>query len=242
VGRIMNCISARFLHGQTHTRHLESVYREAVRPKANECCEMRKATTERAMNVPGRGRKRHFSTNAFTLIELLIVVAILAILAAIAIPNLLDAQVRAKVARVKSDIRTIAVAMEAYAVDNGAYPYFDSYYNHGYLSDAPALTTPIPYLDSLPHEVFPPFSLRQVRQRYYRYYPIEYWTRVFSDVGEKQWTWAVMSNAPDCDIDVDEDSALDVLRGGYSVIYDPTNGSVSNGDMWATNRGLIGSS
>ena len=36
---------------------------------------------------------------AFTLIELLIVVAIIAILAAIAVPNLLEAQVRAKVAR-----------------------------------------------------------------------------------------------------------------------------------------------
>jgi len=181
-------------------------------------------------------------TGAFTLIELLIVVAIIAILAAIAIPNLLEAQVRTKVARVKSDVRTIAVAMEAYATDNGAYPYFDSYYNHGYLSDAPVLTTPIPYLDSLPHEVFKPMLLQQVRQRYYRYYPIEYWARVFPEVGEKQWTWVVMSNAPDLDIDVDEQGALDVMNGGYSVIYDPTNGSVSNGDMWATNQGFIGKS
>jgi len=59
---------------------------------------------------------------AFTLIELLIVVAIIAILAAIAVPNFLEAQVRAKVARVRSDMRTTVTALEAYAVDNSRYP------------------------------------------------------------------------------------------------------------------------
>ncbi len=53
----------------------------------------------------------------FTLIELLIVVAIIAILAAIAVPNFLEAQTRAKVARVKADQRSLATAMESYAVD-----------------------------------------------------------------------------------------------------------------------------
>jgi prepilin-type N-terminal cleavage/methylation domain-containing protein len=59
---------------------------------------------------------------AFTLIELLIVVAILAILASIAVPNFLEAQVRAKVATVKSDLRTIATGIESYRVDHGQYP------------------------------------------------------------------------------------------------------------------------
>jgi prepilin-type N-terminal cleavage/methylation domain-containing protein len=59
---------------------------------------------------------------AFTLIELLIVVAIIAILAAIAVPNFLEAQVRAKVSRVKSDLRTLATGLESYFVDNNKYP------------------------------------------------------------------------------------------------------------------------
>lgn len=57
----------------------------------------------------------------FTLIELLIVVAIISILAAIAVPNFLGAQVRARVARVQADFRSIATALEMYHLDNGRY-------------------------------------------------------------------------------------------------------------------------
>jgi len=66
-------------------------------------------------------RRLFAGRKAFTLIELLIVVAIIAILAAIAVPNFLEAQVRAKVSRVKSDFRTIGVGLEAYAVDTNSY-------------------------------------------------------------------------------------------------------------------------
>jgi len=60
--------------------------------------------------------------SGFTLIELLIVIAIIGILAAIAIPNLLNAVQRGKQKRSMSDMRALATAIEAYAVDNNAYP------------------------------------------------------------------------------------------------------------------------
>ena len=57
----------------------------------------------------------------FTLIELLIVVVIIGILAAIAIPKFAATKEQAYVADMKSDLRNLATAQEAYAGDNNAY-------------------------------------------------------------------------------------------------------------------------
>ena len=93
----------------------------------------------------------------FTLIELLIVVAIIAVLAAIAVPNLLEAQVRAKVSRARGDLRSIAAALETYRLDHNRYPtMIEPGFNGGveplagsdlkwwYVPDA--LSTPVAYL------------------------------------------------------------------------------------------------
>lgn len=73
------------------------------------------------MHERGYGCSR-MQGRAFTLIELLIVVGIIAVLAAIAVPNFLEAQARSKVARAAADLRTIATGLEAYAAAANTYP------------------------------------------------------------------------------------------------------------------------
>jgi prepilin-type N-terminal cleavage/methylation domain-containing protein len=58
----------------------------------------------------------------FTLIELMIVIAIIIILAAIAIPNYLRMTERAKVSAIESDMKAIGTALESYNTDWTAYP------------------------------------------------------------------------------------------------------------------------
>lgn len=62
-------------------------------------------------------RKRH----GFTLIELLVVVVIIGILAAIAIPKFQSTKGKANAATLKSDLRNLATAQEAYFYDYTAY-------------------------------------------------------------------------------------------------------------------------
>src|SRR5262244_3926959 len=68
-------------------------------------------------------RSREFAMNrrGFTLIELLIVVVIIGILAAIAIPKFANTKEKAYIASMKSDLRNLVTAEEAYFADSVKY-------------------------------------------------------------------------------------------------------------------------
>ncbi len=92
----------------------------------------------------------------FTLIEILVVIVILGILAALVVPRIMERPDEARIIAAKNDIRAIISALKLYRLDNGTYPTTDQ----GLLAlvQKPQ-TDPVPrnwkqggYLDRLPKD------------------------------------------------------------------------------------------
>ncbi len=63
--------------------------------------------------------------SGFTLIEIMVVVVILGVLAAIVVPNIMSRPDQAKVTVANADVKAIASSLEMYRLDNGFYPSTD---------------------------------------------------------------------------------------------------------------------
>ena len=65
------------------------------------------------------GRK---SQQGFTLIEIMVVIVILGILAAVVVPNIMSRPDEARITKAKQDIRALETALDLYKLDNFNYP------------------------------------------------------------------------------------------------------------------------
>src|SRR5437868_5124307 len=63
--------------------------------------------------------------SGFTLIEVMVVVVILGILAALIVPKIMSRPEQARIVKVKQDIMAIQSALDLYKLDNGMYPTTD---------------------------------------------------------------------------------------------------------------------
>jgi len=202
---------------------------------------------------------------AFTLIELLIVIAIIAILALIAIPNFLEAQMRSKVSRCYADMRSIGTAIEAYMVDHNRLPLS---MNSVRLAECmnpvmsgsdrqrniwaqSRLTTPVAYMSSILLNPFPLDKASFASMNYGDYYVycdfptpciLVYgqraaltWPRMVAERGIK---WSLHSVGPSRFADDYFWNAMSGQTGNVSI-YDPTNGVMSYGYITRTNKGEL---
>jgi len=187
---------------------------------------------------------------AFTLIELLIVVAIIAILAAIAVPNFLEAQVRAKTSRAKADMRSLKTALETYRIDNNKY--MDTMVGVQIMEFAP-LTTPIAYMSSVPLDPFPNKNTGNFPAYWYEQGAYEYVRYVQEANGDLTLRWDIngapnippvganyflLSNGPDRRQSTNYGNTIPFALLPYGM-YDPTNGTVSFGDIFCYGAGGV---
>ena len=187
----------------------------------------------------------------FTLIELLIVIAIIAILALIAGPNFLEAQVRAKVSRVHADQRTIATALESYAVDWGRaiigrnegrteYNLWDTAHRSWCFN---ALTTPVAYLSSIPQDPFEdtPGAHNNPLERYYEYNHYMWLSDKTGFTGQfyrAGYSWYLRSPGPYGNATAPWLTEM-AITGDPAGVYDSSNGTISYGQIHRTNKGVF---
>jgi general secretion pathway protein G len=98
------------------------MHRTPVLRIRNESPTLRRASAQPRAAQGCRARLPRLRAPGFTLIEILVVVVILGILAAIVVPRVMERPGEARVTRARQDIQGLSTALGLYKLDNFAYP------------------------------------------------------------------------------------------------------------------------
>ncbi len=188
---------------------------------------------------------------AFTLIELLIVVAIIGILAAIAVPNFLNAQLRAKISRAEADMRNLKTALESYQIDYNNFPMARDNAITGQSGQIPLkdrfipLTTPVSYMSSIPDDPFWNQQSEHNPNFFNTYDYFDNYSGVHFDggtpgAGTRGYSYRLASGGPDTIMCWG--SPLATNAGHTGIDFDVSNGLNSNGDIVTVGGSVVNSS
>ncbi|MDP8242958.1 MAG: prepilin-type N-terminal cleavage/methylation domain-containing protein [Candidatus Hinthialibacter antarcticus] len=178
-------------------------------------------------------------SDAYSLIELLVVVAIIGILTTVSVRQLGMAKIRAEVARVQSDFHNVGVAINLYKVDSGSYPatkLAKVSAASNYVQAMFELTTPTAYINQLPDSPWLGKNLHlnvlYYAQRFYersnRYnedwdfsYDYTYYTKdaMLHIPMQTKPNWSLTSHGP-------------TGIGSSATHYNSSNGTLSNGAVF----------
>lgn len=160
---------------------------------------------------------------AFTLIELLIVVAIIGILAAIATPNFMRARTKSQVTRIVADMRTMDQQLRIYWLDHNRPPVSD--YVKG-INSIIRLSTPMAYMSSVPVDPYRATQTEYKKQygNFYNYWyneedPSKRYNTGGSEWNSEGWEIYLLSLGPGFNPDF------------MWVTYNPSNGVISRGTI-----------
>ncbi|MEW6238532.1 MAG: prepilin-type N-terminal cleavage/methylation domain-containing protein [Candidatus Omnitrophota bacterium] len=192
--------------------------------------------------------------DGFTLLELLVVVGIIGILAAIAVPNYRDAVTKSRIVLVQMDLRTLGTALHSYRLDHNIYPRKQNnllFFVEFLISD---LTTPVSYLSSaIKKDPFGPVTEFEIKDTFngetveyvraptlvknsYTYTPYMSFSVILSNSGLRREGFALTSVGPDrMDSYIVDYPFPEYYRyPGDTVrdsVYNPSNGIISSGDI-----------
>ncbi|HPA45926.1 MAG TPA: hypothetical protein PK395_09200, partial [bacterium] len=140
--------------------------------------------------------------------------------AAIAVPNFMNARIKASVARCHADLKALGDSIRMYQLDNGAVWMWES--GNPY-KELMRLTTPVAYIAAVPDDVFHPIVTD---------WPTKHYDYHSYGTFELQNDWALWGFGPDKGQSMDCFLYTPGKSGQFkNALYNPSNGLISNGDV-----------